>query len=184
MYCSETTLTGESRFHISTPLGILTWVPCDRKQTGSPLDQRDMVRMKWDCRLSTVHNFFLQIYSIAYFLFFGNTLWPLFWEDTHWMLSILCALACWSCFRYQIHSRSVAESLISNWSDVKSRAFRSDSQQGPRCFITWLLLNDSHISLHHLFELFLLHEHSAITSLSIEMSGRGELDILIVSSRL
>ncbi len=51
--CSETTLTGESRFHISTPLGIWTWVPCDRKQTGSPLDQWDMVRMKGDCRLST-----------------------------------------------------------------------------------------------------------------------------------
>jgi hypothetical protein len=51
--CSETTLTGESWFHISTPSGIWTRVPCDRKQTGSPLDQWDMVRMKWDCRLST-----------------------------------------------------------------------------------------------------------------------------------
>ncbi len=51
--CSETTLAGESRFHISTPLGIWTRVPCDGKQTGSPLDQCDMVRMKWDCRLST-----------------------------------------------------------------------------------------------------------------------------------
>jgi hypothetical protein len=53
-YCSETTLIGESRFHISTPLGIWTWVPCDGKQTGSPLDQWDIVRMKWDCRLSTI----------------------------------------------------------------------------------------------------------------------------------
>ncbi len=52
-YCSETSLTGESRFHISTPLGIWTWVPCDGKKTGSPLGQLDMVRMKWDCRLST-----------------------------------------------------------------------------------------------------------------------------------
>ncbi len=52
--CSETTITGESRFHISTPLGIWTWVPCDGKQIGSPLDQWDMVTMKWDCRLSTV----------------------------------------------------------------------------------------------------------------------------------
>jgi hypothetical protein len=50
--CSETTLTGESLFHIVTPLGIWTWVPCDGKQTGSPLDQWDMVRMMWDCRLS------------------------------------------------------------------------------------------------------------------------------------
>jgi hypothetical protein len=50
---SETTLTGESRFHISTPLGFRTWVPRDRKQMSSPLDQWDMVRMKWDCRLST-----------------------------------------------------------------------------------------------------------------------------------
>ncbi len=46
-------LTGESRFHRSTPQWIWTWVPCDGKQTGSPLDQWDMVRMKWDCRLST-----------------------------------------------------------------------------------------------------------------------------------
>jgi hypothetical protein len=46
-------LTGESRLHISTPQGIWTCVPCDGKQTGSPLDQWDMVRMKWDCRLST-----------------------------------------------------------------------------------------------------------------------------------
>ncbi len=46
-------LTGESRFHLSTPLGIWTWVPCDGKQTGSPLEQWDMVRMMWDCRLST-----------------------------------------------------------------------------------------------------------------------------------
>ncbi len=51
--CSETTLTGESRFHISTPQGIWTQVPCDGKQRVSPLDQWDMVRMKWDCRLST-----------------------------------------------------------------------------------------------------------------------------------
>ncbi len=52
-YCSETSLTGESHFHISTPKGIWTWVPCGRKQTGSPLDQWDMVRIMWDCRLST-----------------------------------------------------------------------------------------------------------------------------------
>ncbi len=51
--CSETTLTGESQFHISTPLGIWTLFPCDGKQTGSPRDQWDMVRMKWDCRLFT-----------------------------------------------------------------------------------------------------------------------------------
>jgi hypothetical protein len=51
--CSETMLTGEIRFHISTPLGFWTRVPHDSKQTGSPLYQWDMVRMKWDCRLST-----------------------------------------------------------------------------------------------------------------------------------
>ncbi len=51
--CSETTLAGEFRFQISTPVGIWTWVPTDGKQTSSPLDQWDMVRMKWDCRLST-----------------------------------------------------------------------------------------------------------------------------------
>jgi hypothetical protein len=32
--CSETSLTGESRFHISTPQGIWTCDPCDGKQTG------------------------------------------------------------------------------------------------------------------------------------------------------
>jgi hypothetical protein len=36
---SETTLTGESRFHISTPLGDWTRVPHDGKQMGRPLDQ-------------------------------------------------------------------------------------------------------------------------------------------------
>jgi hypothetical protein len=46
-------LTGKYRFHISTPQGIWTQVPCDRKQTDSPLDQWDMGRMKWDCRLFT-----------------------------------------------------------------------------------------------------------------------------------
>ncbi len=51
--CSETSLTEESRFHINTPLGIEPRVPHDRKQTGSPLDQWDMVWMQWDCRLST-----------------------------------------------------------------------------------------------------------------------------------
>jgi hypothetical protein len=51
--CSETTLTGESRFHISPPQGFWTQVPCDGKQRVSPLDQWDMVRMQWDCRLST-----------------------------------------------------------------------------------------------------------------------------------
>ncbi len=56
--CSETWLTGESRFHISTPQGIWTQVPCDGKQRVSPLDQWDMVRMKWDCRLSTLLSFF------------------------------------------------------------------------------------------------------------------------------
>ncbi len=51
--CSETMLTRESQFHISTPQGIWTRVPCDWKQTGSPLDQWDMVRMRWDCRFCT-----------------------------------------------------------------------------------------------------------------------------------
>ncbi len=45
--CSETLLTGESRFHISTPLGIWTRVPCEGKQTGGPLDQ-------WNCVLNAV----------------------------------------------------------------------------------------------------------------------------------
>ncbi len=45
--------TGKSWFHIRTPLGIWTRVPCDRKQSGGPLDQWDMVNMQWDYRLST-----------------------------------------------------------------------------------------------------------------------------------
>jgi hypothetical protein len=55
--CSEAMLTEEFWFHISTPQGIWTWVPCDGKQMGSLLDQWDMVRMKWDCRLSTCSSF-------------------------------------------------------------------------------------------------------------------------------
>ncbi len=53
--CSETTLTGESRFHISTPPPPGDWTrgPHDGKQTGGPLDQWNCVWMQWDCRLST-----------------------------------------------------------------------------------------------------------------------------------
>jgi hypothetical protein len=51
--CSEMTLIGQSWCHISTPQWIWTRVPCDRKQTGRPLDQWDIMRMQWDCRLST-----------------------------------------------------------------------------------------------------------------------------------
>jgi hypothetical protein len=36
-----------------SPQGFWTRVPCDGKKTGSPLDQWDMVRMKWDCRICT-----------------------------------------------------------------------------------------------------------------------------------
>jgi hypothetical protein len=50
--CSETTLTGESQFHIRPP-GDWTRVPHDGKQTGRPLDQWNCVWMQWDCRLST-----------------------------------------------------------------------------------------------------------------------------------
>ncbi len=51
--CSKTTLRGESRFHISTPLGSWTRVLCDRKQMGNPLNQWDMMWFWWDCMLST-----------------------------------------------------------------------------------------------------------------------------------
>jgi hypothetical protein len=50
--CSETTLTGESRFHISIPLGIepgSSW----REANEWPLDQWNCVGMQWDCRHST-----------------------------------------------------------------------------------------------------------------------------------
>jgi hypothetical protein len=55
--CSKTLLTGESRFHLSTPREIWTQVPCDGKQRVSPLDQWDMVRLEWDCRLSTTDSY-------------------------------------------------------------------------------------------------------------------------------
>ncbi len=45
-------LTGESRFHISTPPGDWTWAPHDGKLTVDPLDQWECVWMQWDCRLS------------------------------------------------------------------------------------------------------------------------------------
>jgi hypothetical protein len=51
--CSETTLTGESPFHTSTPCGDWNCVPHEGKQTGGPLDQWNYVWMQWDCRLST-----------------------------------------------------------------------------------------------------------------------------------
>jgi hypothetical protein len=61
--CSETTLTGESRFHISTPRGFepVTLV------AGSKQDQWDMVRIMWDCRLSTILPLFspLDTWAIA-----------------------------------------------------------------------------------------------------------------------
>ncbi len=46
-------LTGEILVSHKYPPGDWTRVPHDGKQTGSPLDQWDMVRMKRDCRLST-----------------------------------------------------------------------------------------------------------------------------------
>jgi hypothetical protein len=44
--CSETMLTGESRSHISAPLGFWSRVPHGGKLMVSSLDQWDMVRMK------------------------------------------------------------------------------------------------------------------------------------------
>jgi hypothetical protein len=72
--CSETTLTGESWFHLSTPQGIWTGVPCDGKQTGSPLNQWDMVIMQ------ALHNLMLRpiqpYFYLTYFLhiIYFNTL--------------------------------------------------------------------------------------------------------------
>ncbi len=44
-----------------SPQGIWPCVPCGGKQTGSPLDQWDMVRIMWDCRLSTISLIFFGI---------------------------------------------------------------------------------------------------------------------------
>ncbi len=52
-YCSETTLTGESRFHISPPRGFEPVTLVAGSKQVSPLDQWDMVRIMWDCRLFT-----------------------------------------------------------------------------------------------------------------------------------
>jgi hypothetical protein len=51
--CSETSLTGESRFHISPPRGFEPVTLVAGSKQVSPLDQWDMVRIMWDCRLST-----------------------------------------------------------------------------------------------------------------------------------
>jgi hypothetical protein len=56
-WCSKTTLTGESRFHFSTPPRDWTRVPFDRKQTGGPLDQWNCTWMPWDYRLCRVSTF-------------------------------------------------------------------------------------------------------------------------------
>ncbi len=45
--CSETTLTGESRFQISTPLGIEPGSLMTGSKTGGPLDQ-------WNCECSEI----------------------------------------------------------------------------------------------------------------------------------
>ncbi len=67
--CSETTLAGESRFHISTPRGMNP-VPSWREQRVDPLDQWDCVWMQWDCRLSTELTFFSARWHCQnYFLF-------------------------------------------------------------------------------------------------------------------
>jgi hypothetical protein len=58
--CSKTTLTGESWFHINTPWGFEPGSLVTGSK-GSPLDQWDMVRMKWDCRLYIVSFFLLFI---------------------------------------------------------------------------------------------------------------------------
>ncbi len=54
IYCSKTTLTGESRFHISPPRGFEPVILVAGSKQVSPLDQWDMVRIMWDCRLSTL----------------------------------------------------------------------------------------------------------------------------------
>ncbi len=51
--CSETTLTGESRFHISPPRGFKPVTLVAGSKQVSSLDQWDMVRIIRDCRLST-----------------------------------------------------------------------------------------------------------------------------------
>ncbi len=53
LHCSETTLTGESRYHISPPRGFEPVTLVAGSKQVSPLDQWDMVRIKWDCRLFT-----------------------------------------------------------------------------------------------------------------------------------
>ncbi len=68
--CSETTLTEESWFHISTPWGLNPG-PHDGKQTGSPLDQWDMVWTLSNCRLSTN----LQIFPLKYLWIYFLDVW-------------------------------------------------------------------------------------------------------------
>ncbi len=51
--CSETSLTGKSRFHISPPRGFEPVTLVAGSKQVSPLDQWDIVRIMWDCRLST-----------------------------------------------------------------------------------------------------------------------------------
>ncbi len=50
---SETTLTGKSWFHISPPRGFEPGSLVMGSKQVNPLDLWDMVRIMWDCRLST-----------------------------------------------------------------------------------------------------------------------------------
>ncbi len=54
---SETTLTGESRFHISPPRGFEPVTIVAESKQVTPLYQWDMVRIMWECRLSTTNTF-------------------------------------------------------------------------------------------------------------------------------
>jgi hypothetical protein len=61
--CSRTSLTGESRFHISPPRGFEPVTLVAGSKQVSPLDQWDMVRIMWDCRLSTYIYIYIYIYA-------------------------------------------------------------------------------------------------------------------------
>ncbi len=66
--CSETTPTGESRYHTSPHRGFEPVILVAGSKQVSPLDQWVMVRIVWDCRLSICETGILLLALFCYML--------------------------------------------------------------------------------------------------------------------
>jgi hypothetical protein len=150
-------LTGESRYHTSIPLGFWTRVPHDRKQTGSPLDQWDMVWMMWDCRLSLCQKVSKQkfIHNLQLFWTQHQGSWGLCicWYCTYSMLYLLDILTFQEQRGSNIHHSKIH--LLLKTSSTSSSSF--SSLYSMTSFVKNQSL--SHISYHLYFHCYSFHRH-------------------------